>query len=137
MIRLIGIAIVVWGLIVQPLMAAMLAPMADDMSHSPIMMDSGVMAHDMGHHSDQNVEELSKASCHENATDDPSSGSCDNCDMDCMNGICASSCVISGAAAFQKSSINLDLFSSTLGAASSGARAYGLPSRIFHPPKHT
>jgi hypothetical protein len=134
MIRLIGIALVIWGLIVQPLMAAMPAPMTDDSSYSAEMVDSGVMAHSM---SDQDAEEPSKAPCHEKTIDSASSESCDNCDIDCMNGICASSCVISGAAAFQKSSINLDLFSSTLGAASSGARAYGLPSRIFHPPKHT
>ena len=136
MIRLIGIALVIWGLIVQPLMAAMPAPMTDESSHSVAMADSGVMAHAMGHHGDQDVEDSSEASCHDNATDSATSESCDNCDMDCINGICASSCVISGAAAFQKSSVNLDLFSSSLVAAFSGARAYGLPSRIFHPPKH-
>jgi hypothetical protein len=135
MFRSIGIVLVIWGLIAQPLMAAMPAPMTDDSSHSLIMADSSIEASAMAHHGNQ--EEPSKAPCHENTTDTASSESCDNCDIDCMNGICASSCVISGAAAFQKSSINLDLFSSTLGAASSGARAYGLPSRIFHPPKHT
>ncbi len=106
-------------------MAAMPAPMTDDSSHSLIMADSSIAASAMAHHGNQ--EEPSKAPCHENTTDTASSESCDNCDIDCMNGICASSCVISGAAAFQKSSINLDLFSSTLRAASSGARAYGLP----------
>ena len=134
MIRLIGIVLVVWGLIVQPLMAAMPAPMSDDSSRSLAMVNSGVMAHTMEHHGAQ--EEPSKAPCHENTTDPASSEPCDNCDIDCMSGICASSCVISGASAVQKSSINLDLFSSTLVAAFSGARPYGLPSRIFHPPKH-
>lgn len=136
MIRLIGIALVIWGLIAQPLMAAMPAPMTGDSSHSAEMVDSGVMAHPMGHYGAQDAEEQSKAPCHEKTTDSASSESCDNCDMDCMNGICVSSCVMSGAAAFQKSSVNLDLFSSSLVAAFSGARAYGLPSRIFHPPKH-
>ena len=134
MIRLIGIVLVVWGLIAQPLMAAMPVVVTDNDPSSLITADSGVVAHSMGHHGNQ--EESSKAPCHENATDPASSESCDNCDIDCMNGICASSCVISGASAIQKSSINLDLFSSTLVSASSGARAYGLPSRIFHPPKH-
>jgi hypothetical protein len=136
MIRSIGIVLVVWGLIVQPLMAAMPVLMADDSPHFSITSDSGVVAHAMGHHGDQDVEEPSKASCHKNATDDASSESCDNCNNDCMNGICAPSCVISGAATFQQSSVNLDLLSSTSVAVSSGARAYGLPSRIFHPPKH-
>ncbi|WP_390619256.1 hypothetical protein [Maricurvus nonylphenolicus] len=136
MIRLIGIALVIWGLIVQPLMAAMPAPITDESSHSIAMADSGVMAHPMGHHGSQDAKEQSKAPCHEKTADSASSESCDNCDVDCMNGICGSSCVMSGATAFQKSSVNLDLFSSSLVAASSGARAHGLPSRIFHPPKH-
>lgn len=136
MIRSIGIVLVIWGLIVQPLMAATPSPVAGGSPHFLVASDSGVEAHAMEHHGDQDVEEPSKAPCHKNATDDASSESCDHCNNDCMNGICASSCVISGAAAFQQSSVNLDLLSSTSVAASSGARAYGLPSRIFHPPKH-
>ncbi len=132
MIRSVGIVMVVWGLIVQPLMAAMLT----ESSQSIAVVDSGVIEHVMAHHGDQDAEEQSKALCHEKTTDSASSESCDNCDMDCMSGICASSCVMSGATAFQKSSVNLDLFSSSLVAAPSRARAYGLPSRIFHPPKH-
>lgn len=134
MSRSMGIVLIIWGLIAQPLMAAMPAPMADDSPHSTIMLNPSVAAPAIEHHGAQ--EELSKAPCHENTTDASSSESCDNCDIDCMNGICASSCVISGAAAFQKSLVNFDLLSSSLTAASSGARAYGLPSRIFHPPKH-
>lgn len=133
MIRLVGIALVVWGLIVQPLMAAMPAPLMDDSSHSAEMVDSGVMAHAKGHHGDQDVEELSKAPCHEKTSD---SVSCDNCDKDCSKGVCASSCVMGGVAAFQKTLVYLGLLGSTSVAASSGARTYGLPSRIFHPPRH-
>ncbi len=132
MIRSVGIVMVVWGLIVQPLMAAMLT----ESSQSIAVVDSGVIEHVMAHHGDQDVEDSSEASCHDNATDSATSESCDNCDMDCMNGICASSCMMGGAIAFQKSSVNLDLFSTSFVAAFSGARAYGLPSRIFHPPKH-
>ncbi len=136
MIRLIGIGLVIWGLIVQPLMAAMPAPMMDDSSRSAGMVDSGVMAHSIGHHDDKDTKEQSKAPCHEKTTNSASSESCENCDMDCMNAICASSCVMSGATAFQKSSVTIHLFNSSLVAESSGARAYALPSRIFHPPKH-
>ncbi len=130
MIRYVGIVLVIWGLIVQPLMAAMSVPITDGSFHSVELMGSGVM----GHHGDQDTDEQSKTPCLEKTID---SESCNNCDTDCMDGICASSCVINGAAALQKSSVNLDLFSSSLVAASSGARAYGLPSRIFHPPKNS
>ena len=139
MIRSIGIVLVLWGLIAQPLMAAMPASMADNSPRPHSSMASGfnAVARVMGHHDDQNIEEPSKAPCHENAIDDASSEPCNNCDMDCMNGICASSCVGSGAVAFQKSSVNLDLLGSTLVAAFSGVRAHNeFPSRIFHPPKH-
>ena len=136
MIRSISIVLVIWGLIVQPLMAAMPAPMADDSPHSYITSDSSAVAHAKGHHGDENVEEPSKAPCHENATDVASSEPCDNCEMDCTNGICASSCVVSGAAALPNSSVNLDFLSSSSVAAISRARTYRLPSRIFHPPKH-
>ena len=128
MMRSVGIVMIVWGLIVQPLMAAMLT----ESSQSIAVVDSGVIEHVI----DQDVEDLLEASCHDNATDSATSESCDNCDIDCMNGICASSCMMGGAIAFQKSSVNLDLFSTSFVAAFSGARAYGLPSRIFHPPKH-
>jgi len=136
MIRSIGIVLVIWGLIAQPLLAAMPAPMTDNSPRSLITTDSSAAVHSIGHHGNQNVAKSSKAPCHENTTDDSSSEACDNCGMDCMNGSCVSSCVISGAAALQKSTLNFDLLSSSLVAASSGARAYGLPSRIFHPPKH-
>ncbi len=134
MFRSIGMVLVIWGLIAQPLMAAMPAPMTDDSSHSLIMVDPSIAASAMVHHGNQ--EEPLKAPCHENTTETASSESCDNCDIDCMDGICASSCVISGAAAFQEFLVNIDLLNSSLTGTSFGARAYGLPSRIFHPPKH-
>ncbi len=132
MIRSIGTVLVIWGLIFQPLLAAMPAPMAGNSLHSLMALDFNVVPHAMENHGDQSVEKLSKVPCHESGNGDGLSESCDNCDMDCVTGICASSCMICGAAAFQKSLDN----SSSFAAAFSGARAYGLPSRIFHPPKH-
>jgi len=132
MIRLIGIALVIWGLIAQPLMAAVPVSTADDHPRTTMSSDADAMPHNMEHHSGQSSGETSEIPCHENVADE----TCDNCETECMDGVCGSPCASSGAAALQKSSVNLDLFSSSLVAASSGARAYGLPSRIFHAPKH-
>ncbi len=139
MIRSIGIVLIIWGLIAQPLMAVVPASMVDDNSQSSTAPDANAVANTVpnviGHHDGHDVEERSKAPCHGNDTDDASTETCDNCDKDCMNGACVSSCVINGAPAFHHSSIDLDLLSSPPITAPFGARAYGLPSRIFHPPK--
>ncbi|MGJ8687438.1 MAG: hypothetical protein ACSHWQ_08155 [Spongiibacteraceae bacterium] len=132
MIRLIGIVFVIWGLITQPLMASMSAPMTDSNPHSSMAADSYTMPHAMEHHGDQATGDVSKAPCHENSAE-----LCDNCDTDCINGVCASSCGASGAAVLQKSLVNLHLLGSTLLAPFFAAPTYGLPARIFHPPKHT
>ncbi len=133
MIRLIGIALVIWGLITQPLMADVPVSSTDNNPRTAISSDADAMFNNMEHHSDQSSGEMSKTPCHENVADE----TCDNCETECMDGMCGSSCISTGAAASQKLSVNLDLFSSSLVASSPGARAYGLPSRIFHPPKHT
>lgn len=131
MIRLIGIALVIWGLIAQPLMASMSAPMTDSSSHSSMAADSHPMPDAMEHHGDSSAADMSNAPCHENSVE-----SCDNCNTDCANEICTSSCGISGAAAIQKSPINPRLQASALLTDSSRVRISGLPARIFHPPKH-
>lgn len=136
MVRSIGIVLVIWGLIVQPLMAAVPVTVTDDATRSTMPSDSGAMGHARGHHATQDAGRPSEAPCHEKVTDDAASESCDSCGIDCMNGICASSCVIGGAAVFHRSAVNLDLPGSSSVAAISRARTYGLPSRIFHPPKH-
>ncbi len=133
MLRLIGIALVIWGLITQPLMAAVPILSTDAKPRTAMSADADAMSHNMEHHSNQSSGKMSKTPCHENVADK----TCDHCEAECMDGMCSSSCVSSGAAAFQKLSVNLDLFSSSLVAASPGARAYGLPFRIFHPPKRT
>ena len=134
MIRSVGVFLVIWGLIVQPLMAGMSAPMADNSPHSSIASDSGGVAHAMRRHDDK-MSNNHRATCHENAADDVSSEPCDNCGMGCMNGTCASCCAVIGAAVIWDSSVNLDLLSSSFVAVFTGARAHRLPSRIFHPPK--
>ena len=143
MIRFVSIVIVIWGLVIQPLMAAaMPTKMMTDSTHSSMVVDRvadvdiSVYA---GNHdgSAQSLGDSPKASCHEKSADESSSEHCDKCGDNCANGPCATSCVVgSGVAAFQKISINLDLNSNTLVITTIEARIYGLPSRIFHPPKH-
>ena len=58
MFRSIDIVLVIWGLIAQPLMAAMPAPMTDDSSHSLIMADSSIAASAMAHHGNQEEPSL-------------------------------------------------------------------------------
>jgi hypothetical protein len=143
MIRFFSIVIVIWGLIFQPLMAAaMPAKMMTGSSNSSMVIEMFVGADtsvDTGHHdvTAHSSEDSQKASCHKKSTDESSSEHCDKCDDNCAKGLCATSCVVGGVAAFQKMSINLDLDRNTLVITSLKTRSYGLPSRIFHPPKHS
>ncbi len=128
MIRLISIAFVIWGLIAQPLMAAVPVSSMDANPCAEMFSRADAKPLSMERHSSLSSGDISKTVVNE---------TCDNCETECIDGMCVSSCVSSGAAAFQKSSVNFDLFCSSLFAASSGVRAYSHPSRIFHPPKHT
>lgn len=137
MIHYISMVLVIWGLIVQPLSAAIPVQM-DHSTHYTKSSDTGRMAYPDGYHNSAlNAGESSRFPCHENAVDEPSSEICDNCDINCANGLCASSCVVSGAVAVQNSGIKLDLKGRPPVTTSPGARTFGLPSPIFHPPKHS
>ena len=76
MIRMVGIALVIWGLIAQPLMAAVPVSTAD--GNPPIAMSSNAdaMPHNMEHHSSQSSGEMTKAPCHEDVADK----TCDDCE---------------------------------------------------------
>ena len=145
MIRFVSIVIVLWGLIVQPLMAAaMPAKMMMDSTHSSMVVDMVTDADtpvsvdaDHDNHS-ESPGSTSKAPCHEKSPEASSSEHCDKCDNNCANSPCVTSCVMgSGTAVFQATSVNLDLNSRTLVISTTETRSYGLPSRIFHPPKHS
>jgi len=143
MIRFVSIVIVILGLVVQPLMAAAMPTTmmrGSDSTHSSMVADIAMSNQADGHHDESSltIEDSSKAPCHEISPDGSSSKHCDNCDDSCASGPCASSCPVgSSPAAFQKLSANLGLNGSTLVIPTNGARSYGLPSRIFHPPKHS
>lgn len=142
MIRFVSIAIVMWGLVIQPLMAAAMPTqmMQDsDSAHLPMVDDMAMPVHANGHDENSSfaMKDSSKAPCHEKSPDESSSVHCDNCDDSCANGLCGSSCTTgSSPAAFQKLSANLGINGSTLLTSTTGARIDGLFSRIFHPPKH-
>lgn len=144
MIRFVSIVIVIWGLIFQPLMAAVIPAkmMTDNTPHSSMVADrvTGVdTSIHAGHHGDtvQSLGDSPKASCHEKSADEPSSKHCDKCDNNCANGSCATSCVIgSSVAAVHNLPLNLSLNGRTFAMTANEARIYGLFSRIFHPPKH-
>ena len=125
------IVIVIWGLIVQPLMAAVMpVKMMTDNTHSSMVV---AMAADAA----KSPEIFQKASCHEIRADESSPKHCDQCDNNCVNASCASSCVAgSSVAAIQKLPVNFGLKGTTVVTIINGARIFGLPSRIFHPPKH-
>ncbi|WP_019531452.1 hypothetical protein [Dasania marina] len=144
MIRFVSIVIVIWGLIVQPLMAAaMPAKMMMDSSHSSVpvdrlmdmVADADVSAHARHHDGTAQLPGASpQVPCHEKSADDSSSEHCDMCSDNC---ICATSCVVgSGVAAFQTLPVNLLLNSHAQIISAIEPRSYALPSRIFHPPKH-
>ena len=145
MIRFVSLVIVIGGLIVQPLVAAaMPAKMMMDSTHSSMVVDivagADTSVHADAHHDNHSESpgSTSKAPCHEKSADASSSEHCDKCDDNCANGSCATSCVVgSGTAAFQKMSVNLGLSSNKLVITTTETRSYGLPSRIFHPPKHS
>lgn len=132
MIRFVGLVLIAWGLIVQPLMASMPAPINGSNSHASMTLDSNSTSHLMGPHSDQHSGDTSQAPCHESSPDP-----CDNCNTDCMEGVCTSPCGGSGMAAFHKSIITPFLLVNASLLQSSRAPTYALPSRIFHPPKHS
>ena len=135
MIRLIGIAILIWGLITQPLMAAI--PMTDSSNHSE--KSSVTMSHDMNQHVSQSSEKKSKSSspCHEKTADEMSEESCDKCERVCIEGMCGASCVPGGAGAISRLSCNSNQIERNFFVISSQvASPHRFPSRIFHPPKH-
>ncbi|MFT4826366.1 MAG: hypothetical protein ACJAUG_003747 [Halioglobus sp.] len=143
MIRFVNIAIVVWGLVVQPLMAAAMPTQMmqnSDSTHLSMSADMVMPAHTDGHHKDSSLamENSSKAPCHEKSPDGSSLEKCDNCGNSCSSGLCDSSCTVgNGPAAFQNLSGMLVLKRSIVATSTTESLSHAHPSRIFHPPKHS
>lgn len=148
-----GIALIVWGLIAQPLMQPV--PIKMDAADARTMMVSGTSptphaeGHDLHHHhhseiahAGQQVEMTSDAPCHSKSDKEPSKpcNHCKsaNCNADCMNaGHCSSSCTTTGgsllAQLFTIPSPNLNKLAQLC---TNEALTFGPPSRIYHPPRH-
>lgn len=139
MIRLVGIVLVIWGLIVQPLMAGMPTKMAKNSTHIGVALDVGMSVHAEGHvsHHVQKVSEATKAACHEGAIDGgSSSGTCDNCEFSCVSGVaCVSLCVLSGAAVNRELMVVPESQITIVISAKTTRFGFDFFSRIYHPPR--
>jgi hypothetical protein len=132
MIRMYGIALMIVGLIVQPLMAAM--PVCEtslsmSVHHSVLNVDRSDQVTTRG-------DEPSQAPCHDIAADQVAPMPCNDCDSDCANGACASASSLSALAVIIPSLLKFERLSAVRVNSASGELVHGLPSRIFHPPKH-
>ena len=142
MIQKVSIILVIWGLIVQTLMANTF-PSAYS-SESEIMVDSAPAALEIqiierGYNNDaQSLNNPVDMPCHASDADEAPSAnnSCDHCDLECLDlGLCTTTCVL-GVAAVNHSTGTLPnrsiqsiklLFINNTGV--------GFLTPIFHPPK--
>lgn len=133
MVRIIGIAFVILGLIAQPLIAAVpdFMPLSD--TSSSMSMDHSDLDVSVSDHGTAGGDQ---APCHENAAVQSASMLCTDCDSDCANGACASACSLSTLAVLNQSFLTFECPSAVRLVSASGALVQGLRARIFHPPKH-
>lgn len=137
MIRYLGLAFVILGLITQPLVAAMPAQVMGDNKPSSMVPYADAVGQKHNKHV-QTLKGSAKDHCHEKSVDELSSNHCKDCDNNCDKGLCACSC-ISGCSVTisQKTSITLDLKGSITLTSIDWECPDALPSTIFHPPKHS
>lgn len=125
--------LMMWGLIIQPLAAAVPGPILADSSSAAVVVDTDNTM--VAHHamSDDNA---STPPCHEMVDEVTESMDCANCDDGCASGACASSCSPSAPAILGQPLTRLAGQSPVRAVATSDALVQGLLTRIFHPPKH-
>jgi hypothetical protein len=136
MIRIIGIALVILGLIAQPLMAAMPDSIPVSDTSSSMSMDHPDLDVGLSDHGTMGSDQSSRAPCHEEAVDQTAPMPCIDCDGNCANGACASACSLGTVAVLNQLILRFERLSAVRVVDTSGALVQGLPSRIFHPPKH-
>lgn len=136
MIRIIGIAIVILGLVAQPLMAAM--PNAMPIGEASPLMTKQTSNSDieLTDHDSMVGDQSSGTPCHETAVKDTSPMSCTDCDSECVNGSCSCACSIGTVAVLNQVHLSFARLSAVRLVGASAALVQELPSRIFHPPKH-
>ena len=131
MIRVIGIALVILGLIAQPLIADMRDSMHCGETTSSVSMDGFDLDVGMSEHRATGGDQPSPTPCHGTAAEETAPIPCTDCD-----GACVSACSLGTLAVLNQSSIKFERLSVVRVVGASGALVLGLPSRIFHPPKH-
>lgn len=133
MLHKIVIALMIWGLIAQPLTAAMPDRMAAESSSSFETVDTDSV--NASHHA-MIGNDTSAPPCHETAEEAPVALDCADCTDDCANGVCASSCSVVSPTVVSEAVPQLLRPTSVRVFGSTGALVQGLLSRIFHPPKN-
>lgn len=136
MLRMFGIALVILGLVAQPLMAAMPDSMPISDALSVMSMDHSNPDVGRTDHGSMGGDQSPEAPCHETVAKDISPMPCTDCDSDCVSGSCASACSFGTVAVLNQSSFKVERPSTVRVVDASGALVQELPSRIFHPPKH-
>ena len=139
MIRWVGIALVILGLIAQPLIAAVPVKMADNNTDNTVSLHVGMSAHIEGRasHHIQKVSEETNIACHEGAADGGSPpGASDHCEVSCINGAaCASLCVLSGATVSHELMVIPESQITIVISAKTTRFGFDFLSRIYHPPR--
>lgn len=136
MVRIIGIALVIMGLIAQPLMAAVPDSLPLDTTSTLAPMDHSDVDAGKSNHSTMNGDQTTQTPCHETSAEEAAPMSCTDCDTECANGPCASACSLGTLVMLNETSLNVEHLSAVRVISTSGALIQALPSRIFHPPKH-
>lgn len=140
MIRLVGIALVIWGLIVQPLMAAMPMKMADSRMDAMGALDveKTVNVEVHGSHHTQAVDKADKAPCDEGTVQDgvadngSAADACNNSVTDCVAG--GACCGFCGASVSNTVFMGLEPQINAPSDKISEYLVFGLISRIYRPP---
>ena len=135
MLHKIVIALMIWGLILQPLRAAVPDLMPVDGSSTAVVVDSDNTLAAAHHAMSDNSASVSP--CHDMVDEvSDSSLDCADCDDGCATGACASSCSVSSPAIANQALTKIVGRAPARVAATSDALLQGLLTRIFHPPKH-
>lgn len=133
MVRVIGIAVVILGLIFQPLAVAVPNYMPVD--------DAAVAMHHGSADSQESGHEMAgdssspRAPCHEAADERGSPAPCADCDGDCGGGACASACFPGTPALLTPLQFAVDNFTAVHSAVVRAMLSQGHTARIFHPPR--
>jgi hypothetical protein len=136
MLRQFATALVILGMLIQPLSAAVPDLAQFDQSSSSVLSDSSDMSGTKADHGSMGLEKASDTPCHEAPPEQTASELCTDCDSDCDASTCASACSVSAAAVFSRASQKASRKSVASTVFAMGSVPQGPPSSIFHPPKH-